>query len=444
MIELRITASDLQQLRRSLFSSDQEQCAVLFANRGNRTQNGTILLIRELEFPQSRDYLERGIDHAQLRPEFVARVAKKARSKDFSLVFVHTHPGELNPEFSRIDDLGETKLLKFLERREQHCIHAALVLSHGGVIARRLGHNQPIKLVSVGDRRIVEYNPFADDDSKFEVYDRQIRAFGIDGQLVLNDLRVAVVGLGGTGSIALQQIVHLGVGKLLLIDSDHIDSTNLNRVVGASANDIGKSKCLVACRYAKNFAPDAEVRSIEDDVTKDSVARELIDADLIICCTDSHGSRSVVQQVAYQYLIPCIDIGSIIKTKEGQISGIFGRVQMLGPDQACLWCSRLLRSDEIRRDMMDEAAKAADPYFSDKGVIAPAVISLNGTVVSLAVTSILGLVTSVPVCSRYVIYDALKSSLRSVSVTPERDCFICSRKGVVGLGDTQPLFARKG
>ena len=443
MIELRITSSDLQTLRSTLLSHNREQCAVLFATRGLRSTGHALLMVREIEVPLENDYVYSGVGSAQLHAKFVARIAKRARLNNLSLVFVHTHIGDSIPEFSEIDDSGEKELADFLKRREQRCIHAAMVLSRGGICARRLGHKQPIKVVSVGSRRIVEYDAFAKVASDFKVYDRQIRAFGIGGQRTLRNLCIAVVGLGGTGSVALQQLVHLGVKKLLLIDPDSIELTNLNRVVGATIHDIGDSKCNVAARYVKKFEPEAEVRSIVADVTTESVARNLIDADLIVCCTDSHGSRSVIQQVAYQYFISCIDVGSIITTKKGQVTGIFGRIQLIGPDQACLWCSKLLNPDQIRRDMMDESERLADPYFNDVGVEAPAVISLNATVVSLAITLMLGLVTPIPILDRYLIYDAKKSRLRSVSATAERDCFICSRTGVFGMGDSQSLFCRK-
>jgi molybdopterin/thiamine biosynthesis adenylyltransferase len=197
-----------------------------------------------------------------------------------------------------------------------------------------------------------------------------------------------------------QELVHLGIRDFILVDPDHIEVTNLNRVVGACSEDVGHPKVEIAQRYLRRFAPNARVRPIVGDVVRDSVARRLVDADVIFCCTDSHGSRSVVQQVAYQFLIPCIDIGSTITANHGEITGIFGRVQLLGPDQPCLWGSNLLSSEEVRRDMMSEFERKVDPYLQGAHEPAPSVISLNGTVVSLAVTMLLGVATSVPVESR--------------------------------------------
>ena len=443
MIDLRIASSDLQALRDSLLEHTNERCAVLFATRGHCSTGRELMLVRDTVLPTDDDYTQCGFDHAQLRPDFVARVAKRARLHELSLVFVHTHPGEVAPQFSSVDDRGEDDLAAFLIRRGQTYRHAALVMSRGGISARVLGGHEPLRVVSVGDQRIVEFDPEDDKIGDFAIYDRQLRAFGEDGQRILQTLCVAVVGLGGTGSIAVQQLAHLGVRSFILIDPDKLEPTNLNRVVGAAPDDVGGAKCEIAARYVHQFSSGAEVREVRGDIVHASVARHLVDADVIFSCTDSHGSRSVIQQVAYQYLIPCIDIGSTITTTAGKVTGIFGRIQLVGPDQPCLWCSDLLSSEEVRRDMMNKFERKADPYIQGANVPAPSVISINGTVVSLAVTMLLGVVTSIPVRSRHLIYNAGISNLRSVRGNAKDDCFICSRSGSFGLGDAQELFARK-
>jgi hypothetical protein len=92
---------------------------------------------------------------------------------------------------------------------------------------------------------------------------------------------------------------------------------------------------------------------------------------------------------------------------------------------------------------MNEFERKADPYIEGAREPAPSVISLNGTVVSLAVTMLLGLATSVPIDGRHLIYNARTSSLRPVRSTPKSDCFICSRSGIYARGDAQTLFARQ-
>lgn len=442
MIELRIAGSDIASIRSELLGHGLERCAVALASRhdGNRI---TRLLVREVVVASDDDYAASGLDHAQLKPEFVARVAKRARLDGLSLVFIHSHPGSTNPEFSAIDDAGEADLAAFLLRRGQTVPHAAMVVSAGGLSARVLGGGEAIRVVSVGDRLVVEYDPAGTTPDADEKFDRQVRALGRAGQSWLESLRVAIVGLGGTGSVIAQQLVHLGIRNFVLIDPDTLETTNLNRVVAARPQDVGKPKVHIAQRYLEEVAPGLNVQAIVGNVVHNGVARQLFDADILLCCTDSHGSRSVVQQVAYQFLIPCIDVGSTITVDSGQVTGIFGRIQLLGPDQPCLWCTSLLNSEQVRRDLMSEFERTLDPYIQGAHEPAPAVISLNSTVVSLGVTMLLGLVTPAPIDAHHLIYNAKSATLRSVKATAAENCFICSRAGVLARGDTQPLFARQ-
>jgi molybdopterin/thiamine biosynthesis adenylyltransferase len=442
--ELCFTATDFESLQAALLPSDDERCAVLFAAESRRTSGQVRLLVREIEYPALADYSRQGVDHAELSPAFVARVAKKALTGRFALIFVHTHPGAKPPTFSAVDDRGERALAEFLAKRGLDRLHAALVMSDGGVRARQLGQVGEMRVLALGAKRTVAFDPELDEDSDYSpIFDRQVRAFGASGQRRLGQLSVAVVGLGGTGSIATQQLMHLGIRRFVLIDPDVVEETNLNRVVGATPSDVGHTKVSVALRYLRAFLRDMPVTAIEADVTHDSAARSLIDADLIFCCTDSHASRSVVQQVSYQHLIPCVDVGSTITQTDGEITGIFGRVQLLAPGLPCLWCSALLDAAEVRRGMMSESERRLDPYIVGGAEPAPSVISLNGTVVSLGVSMLLGIVAGAPIDATHLIYNARSSTLRSVRGAAEPDCFICSRTGVLSWGSEKSLFSRR-
>src|SRR5438093_8131216 len=67
----------------------------------------------------------------------------------------------------------------------------------------------------------------------------------------LGRMRVAVVGLGGIGSILVESLARLGVGALMLVDNDVVDETNLPRLVAARADDVGKPKTVPAVRNAR-------------------------------------------------------------------------------------------------------------------------------------------------------------------------------------------------
>jgi molybdopterin/thiamine biosynthesis adenylyltransferase/proteasome lid subunit RPN8/RPN11 len=443
MIELLLAADDGAAIRSELIGGETENCAILYASQTVRADGLVRLLAREFQFPAATDYTRRGLLEAELSPEFVARVTKRARREGSALVFVHSHPGSEAPIFSPIDSRGEEHLSIFLAHRHPAVTHAALIISAGGVRARRLGGGEEVRVLSIGTTREVLFDPLLPAPWNSEKFDRQIRAFGSAGQEALQRLRIAIVGLGGTGSLIAQQLVHLGVRDFILVDPDVIEPTNLNRVANATPDDINHPKVEIAARYIQAIAKDATIACVKGDVIQARTARELLNADLIFGCTDSHGSRAVLQQVSYQYMIPCFDMGLTIAVSAGRITHIYGRVQLLAPGLACFTCNGLLDANEVRRDMMTAFERQADHYIQGEREPAPAVMSLNSTVASLAITMMISVVTSIPVRARHVLYNAITSTLRTVRAQPKPNCYVCSRSGAFARADSWPLFARE-
>jgi molybdopterin/thiamine biosynthesis adenylyltransferase len=443
MIELTLDSVDANTIREHLISGDSEGCALLYANETIRPDGTTRLLVGDFQFPKETDYTRRGLLEAELNPAFVAHAAKRAQLGSLSLVFVHSHPGSKSPQFSAVDDEGEQRLSAFLAHRCPGRTHAAVVISRGGMRARRLGGADEIRVIALGPNREVLFDPNNAAAINSEIFDRQVRAFGAAGQRNLESLRVAVVGLGGTGSIIAQELVHLGVRRFILIDADTLESTNLNRIANATPSDLGSPKVEIAERYIKSVAASADVISMKDDIIYVKVAKRLLDADIIFGCTDSHGSRAVLQQISYQYFIPCIDMGTTIVAADGHITYIYGRVQLLSPGLGCFNCSGLLNPNEVRRDMMTAFERQADPYLQGAREPAPAVMSINGTVASLAVTMLLSVVCGIPGKARHLLYNGITSVLRTVRAEPSANCYVCSRSGAFARADSWPLFGRQ-
>ncbi len=442
MIELRLQDGDVSRIVGELVGRETERSAVLVASRVAVSDNLERLITTRIEFPGDDSYSARTSVSAELKPDYVAHIGKVAARENFSIVFVHSHPGSAPPKFSPMDDEGEIHLARFLSVRAPGTVHGAAVVSAGGWRVRRLGGKTPIRTISVGAQLEVLFDPNSAPGHAALKFDRQVRALGATGQKHLESLTVAIVGLGGTGSIAAEQLAHLGVRKFILVDPDRIELTNLNRVVGAYASDVGRLKVDVAADMIAQIGPDTVVQRIVGDVTRTQFARELRGADFIFSCTDSHGSRAVIQQISYQYLIPCIDMGSVIAASGGHIVGIHGRVQAFAPGLPCFTCCELLDAEEVRRDMMNADERRRDPYIQGAQEPAPAVVSINGTVTSIAMTMFLAMTVGVPSGGRHVLYDARSPSLRAVSFARNPNCYICSPRGVLARGDSQQLFTR--
>lgn len=437
---LRLQQAHTSILQRFAQTREVETCAAGLVFPAASYGAELIFTIRELQEVPEEAYLVRNSTAASLRPAFCTELANRAHAAGAGILLAHTHVGD-NPleGFSRIDDKGEEPLSEYFRHRLGAHTNFAAVITARNIHARELGHAAAHDLTIVGSRltrRIAHAQAVSD------IYDRQVRAFGSAGQQSLASLRVGIVGLGGTGSVVAQQLAHLGVCDFLLLDPDVVDVTSLNRLIGATPNFVGRPKVSVAYERVMAINPKAKCTQLQRNVTDDDVTDALLSLDFIFCCTDTMGSRAVLNQLAYQYLIPCIDMGVGIGAEDGRIQYISGRVQMLSAGLPCLVCTDKLDAALVRREMLTEAQRAADPYIVGAIVPQPAVISLNSTMSSAAVTMFLAAATDLPSSARMLTYDGVLGTLRAVAMDPRPHCVACSEDGALARGTSWPLPTR--
>jgi molybdopterin-synthase adenylyltransferase len=450
---IAMTALQRAELWRALLADAPLESVRFLLARPVRTPAGAWRLVVYDAVPvDASEYVRRTPVAIELPPTVVARVLQRARADGTSVILAHSHPGATAVGPSPADLAGEERLLPTMRRRSPGVPHARLIVGDGAVDAALFdvdGREYPARVVGVGSDITIE--PVVGSESpatgrvanQEDTYDRQVRAFGETGQSVLGQLRVGIVGLGGTGSVVAQQLAHLGVGSIRLIDPDVIEATNLNRVVGATPIDVGRPKVEVARRLIMATSQRTCVIASQLDILDADVARTLLDTDVVFSCTDTHGSRAVVSILAYQYLVPVIDLGVAIQTRSsGTVSHISGRVQLLVPDLPCLVCAGVLDSEAVRRELMTEVQRAADPYIVGAPVRQPAVISINSTVASLAVTMMLSAVTGVPVVTRHQRLRLEAGIVSPVEGMKNATCPVCSAPGALVRGDSWPRPGR--
>lgn len=441
MKRLAFTSASLDQLHAAAKTLAVETCAVGFAHSAGASSGEPRFTVQDLVMAPEAAYQERSAVRASLTPEFMLETANRARAIGAGIVLLHTHPGEQPLEgFSSMDDAGEAALARYFNGRIPDHEHFAAVVTGSRVHLRELGANVAASAVGVGST-VRDYAE-ADDGEADHRYDRQVRAFGARSQAVLGKLRVGVVGLGGTGSIVAQQLAHLGVGRFVLIDHDEVDTTNLNRLLGATAQDVGLPKVQVAERAIRTINPSVACELHVGDVTDSALAERLTHVDFIFGCTDSMASRAVLNQLAYQYLIPVIDMGVAIRVDAGRLTSVTGRAQMLAPDLGCLVCADGIDGQQVRWEMMSPAQRRADPYFENASVPQPAVMPLNGIVTSAAVAMFLSAVTSYPGEARLLHYDGMRGSARPQLLAPRPHCIVCSAEGALARGGSWALPVR--
>ena len=439
---LKLKLNQVAPLQLALSDAATETCFTGLVLPGSRWNGGGDYMVADLRPVANDAYLTRTATAATLKPEFCSDLANEAKQQGAGVLLAHTHVGKhpLNG-FSMVDDCGEAPLAAYFKRRLPGRMNFTAIITADKVHVREIGPGVAQRVALVGSELLMSAQTSSHADGKF---DRQVRAFGEDGQRALSQLTVVIVGLGGTGSVVAQQLAHLGVTRFVLIDPDTVESTNLNRLVGATTSDIDRPKVDVASENIKRINAGALCKAIKGDVTHPDVAVMLTTSDFIFGCTDSMASRAVLNQVAYQYFIPCIDMGVAIGAEAGAVKYIGGRVQMLSPGLACLVCTDKLDSEQVRQEMMLPAERNNDRYIVGEKVPQPAVISLNSQVSSAAVTMFLSAVTGMPSTARMLTFDAMRGTVRPVAADPRPHCIVCSHGGALGQGTRWSLPTRGG
>jgi molybdopterin/thiamine biosynthesis adenylyltransferase len=163
-------------------------------------------------------------------------------------------------------------------------------------------------------------------------YDRQKRVMGWN-QEKLSTSTVMVIGAGATGNELVKNLVLTGIGKIILIDYDIIEKSNLNRCVLFNMKEEieNKYKVDVVEEASKLLNPDVEIETFTQDIN--DIDQELyMRADVICSCLDNIEARLQANNYAYYYGIPFIDSG--IDEFYGSVQSVYSGVK----EAACLQC----------------------------------------------------------------------------------------------------------
>lgn len=118
--------------------------------------------------------------------------------------------------------------------------------------------------------------------------DRLESLIGKENLNKLQNIKIAIVGIGGVGGYVLEGLVRSGVMNITLIDGDKIDPTNLNRQIISTSNNIGELKVNEAAKRVLQINPDVIVNKFSIFLTKENI-QDIIDNDfdyVIDACDD--------------------------------------------------------------------------------------------------------------------------------------------------------------
>lgn len=408
---------DYELLHSHLFPGDEDEHGAVLACGMSHTGRGTRMLVREV-FPaeDGEEFVDGERGYKQFAPLFVAERSGYCRANGLSYITAHNHGGRgrvgFSPDDLRSHERGYPALVQMTGKPV-----AALVFAEDAVAGRVFtgsGWRELGSATVLGPTvRTLQPRPAASPVGTGEAYDRQARMFGDRGQEILGGLKVAVIGVGGGGSLINQMLARLGVGHILAVDPDEVEVSNLSRIPGATRRDaLGmfpdirlpllrrlakrtvRSKVAVAERMARQANPDVRFEAERGDVTNSDVARRLLDCDFVFLATDTMRSRHLFNQVVHQYLIPGAQIGAKVPAdKGGAVGDVRVVVRPVLPDAGCLWCGGAISSAQLNREVLDPKERERQRYVEDVNVHEPSVITLNALGASQAVNDLLFMFT---------------------------------------------------
>lgn len=168
--------------------------------------------------------------------------------------------------------------------------------------------------------------------AELERYDRQMRIWGVDGQMKLKRASVMIVGAGGLGSPVALYLAAAGVKRIAMVDREKVELSNLNRQILHWTDDIGKPKVISAVEKLRKLNPHVEVEGIAADITEGNALELLEGFDLVIDCLDNWRARFLLNEACVKLRKPLIHAG--VHSWYGQITTI---VPGEGPCLRCIW-----------------------------------------------------------------------------------------------------------
>ena len=261
-------------------------------------------------------------------------------------------------------------------------------------------------------------------------FSRQILAFGQEGQRRIAAVKVGIVGLGGIGSSVAQMLAYLGVKEFLLVDDDIVGESNLNRLIGASIEDVKNKTAKVAvAKRVINSVHSAAVKELFKNLRSEEAIDSLCQTpEIIFGCVDNDSGRLILTELAAAYNKTLIDSGTeIINNPEFQEFG--GRVIVARPGDFCLLCAEQIDLEVARQELESEEEKNYRQklgYGLGKKMPDPSVISLNTIIAGLAVTEFLMLVTGLRAPNRKVTYKGMRGVFRESIDAKRNDCVVCN------------------
>ena len=226
------------------------------------------------------------------------------------------------------------------------------------------------------------------------------------GQEKLTQSHALIIGAGGLGAPVAMYLAASGVGNLTICDFDQVDLTNLQRQIIHTTAAVGQNKALSAQATIASLNPEVEVNVETTRLNDDALAARVVEADVVIDCSDNFATRYLLNQLCFTHKTPLVS-GAAIRF-EGQLS-VFDFRHDESPCYHCLY-----------PDVGDDQALRC----ADNGVFAPLVGMIGTAQAAEAIKVLLNIGQTMQ--GRLLLLDALSAEWRTIRLKKDPSCTVCA------------------
>jgi len=197
------------------------------------------------------------------------------------------------------------------------------------------------------------------------------RLYGPQALTRLQQAHVCVIGIGGVGSWAVEALARSGVGRLTLIDLDHVAESNMNRQLHAVEDNLGKAKVQAMAERIASINPACAVSQVDDFITPDNIAALVPACDGVIDAIDQVRAKAALAAHCRRHKLWLVTTGGA----GGRIDPTRVKVEDLSRTTQDALASKLRAS--LRKDYgfpRDPKKKFGLPcVYSDEQIIRPVI-----------------------------------------------------------------------
>ncbi|CAD6204118.1 GSCOCG00009872001-RA-CDS [Cotesia congregata] len=276
-------------------------------------------------------------------------------------------------------------------------------------LSQERNKNVSRKKIEVLSSEVVDTNPY----SRLMA----LKRMGIvDNYEKIRTLTVAVVGVGGVGSVTAEMLTRCGIGKLVLFDYDKVELANMNRLF-FQPHQVGLSKVNAAARTLTTINPDVFVETNDYNITTVDHFENFMKAistgsltngpvDLVLSCVDNFEARMAINTACNELNLKWFESG----VSENAVSG---HIQFIVPgESACFACAPPLVV----------ASKIDEKTLKREGVCAASLPTTMGIVAGFLTQNALKFLLNFGSTSFYLGYNAMEDFFPSMVLRPNPNC----------------------